>query len=142
MQAQTCETIIYIPRTTGRWFMDYKACMEVYGLWEGNLLGGLIMKKLFISQPMKGKSDEDILAERQKAIKSAEAKIGEAVEVIDSFFQEAPVDAKPLWFLGKSLELLAGADVAYFAPGWEEARGCKIEHDAAVAYGLDIIYEE
>lgn len=122
--------------------MDYKACMEVYGLWEGNLLGGLIMKKLFISQPMKGKSDEDILAERQKAIKSAEAKIGEAVEVIDSFFQEAPVDAKPLWFLGKSLELLAGADVAYFAPGWEEARGCKIEHDAAVAYGLDIIYEE
>ena len=70
------------------------------------------MKKLFISQPMKGKSDEDILAERQKAIKSAEEKIGEPVEVIDSFFQEAPVDAKPLWFLGKSLELLAGADIA------------------------------
>ena len=45
------------------------------------------MKKLFISQPMKGKSDEDILAERQKAIKSAEAKIGEAVEVIDSWMQ-------------------------------------------------------
>lgn len=63
------------------------------------------MKKLFISQPMKGKSDEDILTERKKAIKSAEEKIGEPVEVIDSFFQEAPVDAKPLWFLGKSLEL-------------------------------------
>ena len=86
------------------------------------------MKKLFISQPMKGKSDEDILAERQKAIKSAEEKIGEPVEVIDSFFQEAPVDAKPLWFLGKSLELLAGADVAYFAKGWQDARGCKIEN--------------
>ena len=35
------------------------------------------MKKLFISQPMRGKSDEDILEERQKAIKSAEEKIGE-----------------------------------------------------------------
>lgn len=46
------------------------------------------MKKLFISQPMKGKSDADILAERKKAIKSAEEKIGEPVEVIDSFFQE------------------------------------------------------
>lgn len=80
------------------------------------------MKKLFISQPMKGKSDADILAERQKAIKSAEEKIGEPVEVIDSFFQEAPVDAKPLWFLGKSLELLAGADIAYFAKGWQDAR--------------------
>ena len=46
------------------------------------------MKKLFISQPMKGKSDADILAERQKAIKSAEEKIGEPVEVIDSFSRE------------------------------------------------------
>lgn len=97
------------------------------------------MKKLFISQPMKGKSDEDILAERKKAIKSAEQKIGEPVEVIDSFFQEAPVNAKPLWFLGKSLELLADADVAYFAPGWEDARGCKIEHTCAVEYDINRI---
>lgn len=97
------------------------------------------MKKLFISQPMKGKSDEDILAERKKAIKSAEQKIGEPVEVIDSFFQEAPVDAKPLWFLGKSLELLAGADIAYFAKGWQEARGCKIENTCAIEYGILVI---
>lgn len=82
------------------------------------------------------------MAERKKAIESAEKVIGESVGVIDSFFQEAPVDAKPLWFLGKSLELLAGADIAYFAEGWQDARGCRIEHDAAVAYGLDIIYEE
>lgn len=97
------------------------------------------MKKLFISQPMKGKSDEDILAERQKAIKSAEEKIGEPVEVIDSFFQEAPVDAKPLWFLGKSLELLAGADIAYFAKSWQDARGCKIENTCAIEYGIPVI---
>lgn len=97
------------------------------------------MKKLFISQPMKGKSDEDILAERQKAIKSAEAKIGEAVEIIDSFFQEAPVDAKPLWYLGKSLELLASADIAYFAKGWQDARGCKIENTCAIEYGIPVI---
>ena len=73
------------------------------------------MKKLFISQPMKGKTDEQILAEREKAIKSAERQLGEPVEIIDSFFQSAPADAKPLWFLGKSLELLAGADIAFFA---------------------------
>ena len=63
------------------------------------------MKKLFISQPMKGKSDEEILKERENAIKSAEKLLGEPVEIIDSFFQSAPVDARPLWFLGKSLEL-------------------------------------
>lgn len=97
------------------------------------------MKKLFISQPMRGKSDEEILMEREKAIKAAEGLVGEPVEVIDSFFQSAPVGAKPLWFLGKSLELLADADVAYFAPGWNDARGCIIEHDCDIAYGIESI---
>ncbi len=97
------------------------------------------MKKLFISQPMRGKTDEEILAVRKKAIESAEKLVGEPVEVIDSFFQAAPVDAKPLWFLGKSLELLATADVAYFAKGWDEARGCKIENTCAIEYGIAVI---
>lgn len=97
------------------------------------------MKKLFISQPMKGKTDEEILMERKAAIKEAEKLVGEPVEVIDSFFQSAPADAKPLWFVAKSLELLSTADVAYFAPGWQEARGCKIEHECAVQYGIDRI---
>lgn len=97
------------------------------------------MKKLFISQPMKGKTDEEILAVRQKAIQSAKRELGEDVEVIDSFFQDAPVDAKPLWFLGKSLELLANADVAFFAKGWGDARGCRIENTCAIEYGIDVI---
>ena len=97
------------------------------------------MKKLFISQPMRGKSNEEILAVREKAIKSAERNLGEKVEVIDSFFQNAPADAKPLWFLGKSLELLATADVAYFAKGWEDARGCRIENTCAIEYGITVI---
>ena len=97
------------------------------------------MKKLFISQPMRGKSDEEILREREEAIKKAKEVCGEEVEVIDSFFQSALANARPLWFLGKSLELLSTADIAYFAPGWEDARGCKIEHLCAVEYGLDRI---
>lgn len=98
------------------------------------------MKKLFISQPMKDKTGEEILALREQAIKSATELLGEEVEVIDSFFQNAPVDARPLWFLGKSLELLSTADVVYFAKGWENYRGCKIEHECAAAYGIDIIH--
>lgn len=100
------------------------------------------MKKLFISQPMKDKTDEQILAERKKAIEATEEIVGEDVEVIDSFFQSAPVDARPLWFLGKSLELLSTADIAYFTPGWSEYRGCKIEHECAVQYGIDRIESE
>lgn len=97
------------------------------------------MKKLFISQPMKGKTDEEILAVREQAIKSAKDMLGEEVEVIDSFFRNAPVDARPLWFLGKSLELLSTADVVYFAKGWEEARGCRIENTCAIEYGITVI---
>ena len=97
------------------------------------------MKKLFISQPMRGKSDEEILAERKKAIELAQEMIGEPVEVIDSFFQNAPVDARPLWFLGKSLELLSTADIAYFAKGWEDARDCRIENQCAIEYGIEVI---
>ena len=97
------------------------------------------MKKLFISQPMRGKTDEEILVERKKAIESAERNLGEPVEVIDSFFQNAPADARPLWFLGKSLELLSTADIAYFAKGWEDARGCRIENQCAIEYGIEVI---
>lgn len=97
------------------------------------------MKRLFISQPMRGKTNEEILAVRKTAIESAERNLGEKVEVIDSFFQDAPVDAKPLWFLAKSLELLSTADVAYFAKDWEKYRGCRIENECAIEYGIDVI---
>lgn len=95
--------------------------------------------KLFISQPMRDKTNEEIERERQAAIQSVKEKYGDGVEVIDSFFKDAPHDAKPLWFLGKSLELLAGADVAYFCKGWENYRGCCIEHQCAVEYGITVI---
>ena len=96
--------------------------------------------KIFISQPMKDKTDEEILLERQVAIDSVKEKFpGEEIEVIDSFFRDAPHDARPLWFLGKSLELLSTADVAYFCKGWENARGCKIENTCAIEYGITVI---
>lgn len=67
------------------------------------------MKKLFISQPMRDKSDKEILKARETAVGFAKAILAEDVEVIDSFFQRAPEDAKPLWYLGESLKLLANA---------------------------------
>jgi hypothetical protein len=99
-----------------------------------------IMKRLFISQPMRDKTDEEIKAERAKIVEAVTERFGE-VDVIDSFFESAPHDAKPLWFLGKSLELLSTADCAYFAEGWKDYRGCKIEHECAVQYGIDIVGE-
>ena len=97
------------------------------------------MKKLFVSQPMRGKTDEEIIKEREAIIKKAEAVIGEELEVIDSFFEGAPVDASPLWFLGKSIELLSKADVAVFGKGWDDARGCRIENECCIEYGITFV---
>lgn len=101
------------------------------------------MTRLFISQPMRDKTNEQIEAERNKAVETVKKTFGEKVEIIDSFFKDAPHDAKPLWFLGKSFELLSSADVAYFCKDWEKYRGCKMEHTACIEYGIKTIeFEE
>ena len=104
------------------------------------------MKKVFISQPMNGRSKKEIKAEREYIADKIKEyykheQEQEPVQVIDSFFEDAPHDANPLWFLGKSLELLNTADVAVFAKGWRSARGCVIEHECAVAYGIQKVVE-
>lgn len=96
------------------------------------------MVRLFISQPIRGRSDKEIAAEREYAKAAAERILNENVEVIDSFFQDG--DRKPLEYLGESLKLLAGADWAWFCDGWDEARGCKIENTCAREYGISILH--
>lgn len=97
------------------------------------------MKKVFISQPMAGKSEEEIVSERVILIEKAKAHFGE-VDVIDSYIPEAPKSKnEALYKLGKSLCMLAEADVAVFAKGWDKARGCRIENQAAIDYGIDVI---
>lgn len=102
------------------------------------------MKKLFISQPMRGLSEEEILKAREEIKIKAEKVIGEPVEVIDSFFTEYPGElckSIPMWYLGKSIQLLSQADIVYFGGDWRNARGCKIEYEVAKSYNMDRIEE-
>lgn len=96
---------------------------------------------VFISQPMRNRSEKDIKSER-KSVMSYIKKLykDEDVKEINSFFT-MDVQSKnvSLRMLGMSLELLAEADIAVFVDGWSLARGCKIEHDAAKAYGIKIL---
>lgn len=101
-----------------------------------------------LSQPMAGKTDEEIVATRERAIKALTDMGYETVNTLytdewysDKKMKERGVVQIPLCFLAKSLENMSLCHAAYFCKGWERARGCKIEHDAAVAYGLTIIYE-
>ena len=99
------------------------------------------MTKVFISQPMKDKTNQEIEQERKEIIEKVRKYFGE-IEVIDSFFKDTPHNAKPLWFLGKSLELLSNADVIILGKNRERARGCRIEHECAIQYGIKIVYVE
>ena len=106
-------------------------------------------RKAMLSQPMAGKSDEEIVAAREKAVAALTEK---GYTVINTLFtdewyskeamQSRGVEQIPLCFLAKSLENMSLCHAAYFCKGWESARGCRIEHEAAKAYGLTIIYEE
>lgn len=108
-----------------------------------------MMTKAMISQPMAGKTDEQIVATRERATASLEAMGYEVVNTLftDEWYsgeamEERGVVQVPLCYLAKSLKNMSLCNVAYFCKGWEMARGCRIEHDAAVAYGLEVLYED
>lgn len=95
-------------------------------------------QRVFISLPMHGKSDEQIQYEMVGLTLLLE---GLGYEVADSLVTDGDgARNMPLLYLSKSLEIMSGCDVVFFAKGWEHARGCCIEHDAAVNYGLEVIY--
>ena len=107
------------------------------------------MPKALISQPMAGKTEEEIIAARERAIAALKKKGYDIVNTLftDDWYsnekmQERGVVQIPLCFLAKSLENMSLCHAAYFCAGWESARGCRIEHEAAKAYGLDMIYED
>jgi len=104
--------------------------------------------KAMISQPMGGKSNEEIVQTRERAIRALEAKGYEVVNTLftDEWYSNEKMEERgvvnvPLCFLAKSLENMSKCHVAYFVKGWEHARGCRIEHEAAKAYNMEIIYE-
>lgn len=92
--------------------------------------------KVMISQPMNGLTDEEIKAVREEVIKV----INPEWKVLNTLF-DVEFD-NPIYYLAKSIEKLAEADVVIFVPGWENARGCKIEYEIAKAYGKFILIME
>ena len=102
-------------------------------------------KKVMISQPMAGKTNLEIAEVRKKATQYLENK---GFEVVNTFFKEGfdrMIDVqsfdKSIYYLSMAFKTLSECQAVYFCQGWEEARGCQIEHEVAKKYGLEIIYE-
>lgn len=99
--------------------------------------------KAMISQPMNGLTDAEITATRKKAIQHLKS---EGYEVVDSYFKDEfaapPANVnKGIYFLAKSLEKMSECEMVYFCRGANAARGCRIEHAVADAYGLKTVHE-
>ncbi len=89
--------------------------------------------KIMISQPMRGKTNEQIKAERESLVKELEK---EGHEVVNTVFDLAPKGKdEAIYYLSKSIEFISEVDGLVFMPGWENARGCRIEHQVARDYG-------
>ena len=105
--------------------------------------------KVMISQPMAGKTKQEIEETRERAKNTLEA-LG--YEFVNTYFtnewyspenmKKRGVENISLCFLAKALENMSKCNAIYFCKGWEKARGCRIGHDVAQAYGVKIIYEE
>lgn len=97
--------------------------------------------KIFISMPMNGKTDGQIRKDFEEKKKYLTRHWGFDPEmVIDSIIGDGTTN--PVKYLATSIDLMADADLVFCALGWERARGCKIEHEVAVAYGKGVLYEQ
>ena len=97
------------------------------------------MKKLFISCPMRKRSEEDIHKTFELLHKVAEAIFDEELEVIPTYFEGNPPENanEALWYLGESIKKMSEAD--YFIGIFDEARefrGCIIENITAKSSGI------
>lgn len=97
-----------------------------------------IMKKLFVSVPMKGRTEEEIKASIQKMKEIAEVYEGEELELIDSYVKDNPPkdNHQSVWYLGKSLEKLSEADIFIGIEDDFDWSGCYIERTIAHRYGI------
>ena len=96
------------------------------------------MKKLFISCPMKGRTEENIRKSMEQMHKIAEIVFDQELEVIPSYIEDNPPEnsRQAVWYLGKSIQLLAEADFFIGIDYSDFYHGCRIENEVARLYGI------
>lgn len=98
------------------------------------------MKKLFISCPMRGRTEENIKNSMARMHKIAELIFDQELEAINTYIpDEAPEGVnRGVWYLGESIKRMAAADY-FIGIGWTDAfTGCTIERDVARSYGIPV----
>jgi hypothetical protein len=127
------------------------------GLVSGLILGTVIGKavvderekeirnevKCFISLPMNGKNENDILINIEKAQHDAEV----LIKAINPYVNIKFIDGyntssnNAVYLLGQSIVKMSDCDYVFFCKDWEKYRGCVIEHTIATKYDKTILYQ-
>lgn len=88
---------------------------------------------------MKDKTVDEIAETRHRAIEDLKEHFpNEELGIIDTWLDD---EKNSLWKLGRSIQLLSTADVAYFTAEFDLYRGCRIEYKCADEYGINRILE-
>lgn len=100
------------------------------------------MKKLFISCPMKGRTEENIRKSMEKMHKIAEIVFDQELEVIPTYIEDNPPknNNQAVWFLGKSIQMLSEADYFIGIEWCDFYKGCSVESDVAKKYEIESTY--
>lgn len=93
--------------------------------------------KIMLSQPMSGRTTEEIKLERKGLVKQLESQGHEVIDTVFNFEGKDPYNCG-LFYMGHSILAMSEVDAVIFMKGWENSRGCKIEHELALRYGLFI----
>lgn len=95
-------------------------------------------KKLFISCPMRGRSEDAIRRDMERMHKMAEIIFDQELEVIPTYIEHDPPETsnKAIWCLGESIKKMAEADYFIGVRFLENFRGCDIESRVACAYNI------
>lgn len=98
-------------------------------------------KKLFISCPMKGRTEDAIRHDMERMHKMAEIVFDQELEVIHSVVEDEPPKGvnQPIWFLGESIKKMAEADY-FIGMHVDGFHGCEVEGHVARAYGIPCTY--
>jgi hypothetical protein len=87
---------------------------------------------------MKGRTEENIRKSMEKMHKIAEIVFDCELEVIPSYVEDNPPENthQSIWYLGKSIQLLAEADFYIGIDYSDHFNGCMMENDIARRYGI------
>ena len=100
------------------------------------------MKKIvMISQPMKGLGYNRIIFNRMAAVEYLESCDYTVLDTVLNTDEFKGHKNDAVRCLAESIKFMSNVDAVYFLKGWEEARGCKIEHEIAKQYGIEVLYE-